>query len=127
MCRSGGLGHEGGYRLLGGFRDPIGYWRKYLSEFDERRLSETATLRVSPLVFEGLPRYFEPALVGAVQDSAGEPDAEGWREIALPIGSAEWSLPEILRLGSGAEVMGPKELRDRIAGHTAEMASRYRR
>ncbi len=106
--------------------DLIGYWRKYLSEFDERRLRETATLRVSPLVFDELPRYFEPAVVRAAQASAGEPDAEGWREIALPMESVEWSLPEILRLGSGAEAMGPKELRDRIAGHAAAMASRYR-
>lgn len=102
-----------------------GYWREYLTSFDERRLGQQAVLRLSPLVFDGLPGYFEPAVVRAARAGAGAPDEHGWREVTFPIESVDRAVPDVLRLGAGAEVLTPIELRDRIAEHAAAMVRTY--
>ncbi|PXX53396.1 putative DNA-binding transcriptional regulator YafY [Nocardia tenerifensis] len=103
-----------------------GYWREYLESFDRRRLRQAATLRMSPLVFDRMPEYFDPAVVQAARESAGAPDAHGWREITLPIESVDRAVPDVLRLGAGAEVLAPNELRERIAEHAGAMGRIYR-
>lgn len=101
------------------------YWADYLTGFESRRHRGTATLRLSAAVFDGLPGYFDSAVVRAARVSAGEPDAYGRREVRIPIESVRRAVPEILGLGAGAEVLAPQDLRERIAEHVAEMARIY--
>ncbi|WP_353526439.1 WCX domain-containing protein [Nocardia seriolae] len=51
---------------------------------------------------------------------------DGYRRIRLPIESIDRSVPYLLRLGSGAEVLAPEELRHAMAAEVAAMARVYR-
>jgi predicted DNA-binding transcriptional regulator YafY len=102
------------------------YWGGYLARFDERRHRADAVLRVSAGCFEQLDQLLEPAMVAAARRTAGEPGADGWRQVTVPVESAEQAVPELLRLGPDAEVVAPAELRDRMVGALDAMAARYR-
>lgn len=80
-------------------------------------------LRLSAEAFAGIGQVLEPAAVRAATESA-EPDADGWTQVVVPIGSAERALPELLSLGAGAEVVGPP-LREKKRSTPAEMLARY--
>ena len=101
------------------------YWRGYLARFDERRRWAEAELRVSADGFERLDQLLEPAMVQAARRTAGEPDAEGWRRITVPIESPGQAVPELLRLGADAEVLAPAELRDQMLATLAATTARY--
>jgi len=101
------------------------YWRGYLARFDERRHRAEATLRIAPDVFGRLDQLWEPAMVAAAHRTAEAPDAAGWRRCTVPVESAEQAVPELLRLGPGAEVLAPDALRARMVDTLAEMAARY--
>jgi predicted DNA-binding transcriptional regulator YafY len=101
------------------------HWRSYLDEFDVRRYQGEAVMRISPTIVEHLPDLMEPAVVRAARDSAGPPDPEGWVQVVIPIESVNHAAGLLLRLGSGAEVLAPTELRDRIAETARAMAETY--
>jgi predicted DNA-binding transcriptional regulator YafY len=103
------------------------YWAGYLARFDERRHRAEAVLRVSAGCFELLDQLLEPAMVAAARRTAGEPDADGWRQVTVPVESAAQAVPELLRLGPDAEVVAPADLRDRMIDALETMAARYRR
>ncbi|GAA4230916.1 putative DNA-binding transcriptional regulator YafY [Streptosporangium album] len=107
--------------------DLTAYWQTYLEHFDARRHRREATLRVSPDALDRMPHLMEPAVVQAARRSAGEPDSEGWTQVTIPIESVEQALPELLRLGAGAEVLAPRELRERITETLDALALVYRR
>ncbi|MTE14534.1 helix-turn-helix transcriptional regulator [Nocardia aurantiaca] len=101
------------------------YWSTYLKSFDQRRRRDSALLRLAAETFERLSELLDPASAQAARDSAKDPDPDGFREVYLPIESLDRALSDILRLGAGAEVLGPHELRRRIATQTAAMARLY--
>ncbi|GAB0107752.1 YafY family protein [Nocardia sp. JMUB6875] len=105
--------------------DLAAYWSGYLESFDQRRHRDSASIRVDSATFERLTELLEPAAVQAARDSATAPDPTGHREIRLPIESLDRAVPDLLRLGAGAEVLGPEELRARLATETAAMARVY--
>ena len=90
--------------------DLANYWQDYLKNFDARRHRDEATLRLSPNAFNRLPYLWEPATIEAAHQSAA-PDANGWTRVTIPIESAEQALPELLKLGADAEILGPPALR----------------
>ncbi len=106
--------------------DLAAYWSGYLESFDQRRHRDSASIRVDSATFERLTELLDPAAVQAARESATAPDPTGHREIRLPIESLERAVPDVLRLGAGAEVLGPEELRSRLAAETAAMARAYR-
>ncbi|HEY0575556.1 MAG TPA: WYL domain-containing protein [Pseudonocardia sp.] len=101
------------------------YWRGYLARFDERRHWAEAELRVSADGFARLDQLLEPAVVAAARRTAGEPGADGWRRITVPIESPAQAVPELLRLGADAEVLAPAELRDHMLATLAATAAHY--
>ncbi|MDT7600686.1 MAG: hypothetical protein QOK26_2763 [Pseudonocardiales bacterium] len=103
------------------------YWSGYLARLDERRHRAEAVLRVSAGCFELLDQLLEPAMVTAARRTAGEPDADGWRQVTVPVESTAQAVPELLRLGPDAEVVAPADLRDRVIDALETMAGRYRR
>ncbi|WP_064745558.1 helix-turn-helix transcriptional regulator [Pseudonocardia acaciae] len=105
--------------------DLAGYWRGYLERFDQRRYRARATLRLSPAAFDDLDGLLEPSAAKAARNTAGEPGADGWRRVTIPIESTEYALPELLRLGADAEVIDPPELRDRLVGTLDAARARY--
>ncbi|QNP75026.1 WYL domain-containing protein [Streptomyces roseirectus] len=86
-----------------------------------------AGLRLSPGVFARLPDLVEPVVCRAARVSAGEPEADGWVRVVVPVESARRAVEMVLRFGTGAEVVGPAEVRERMARTVAELAGRYGR
>jgi predicted DNA-binding transcriptional regulator YafY len=62
-----------------------------------------------------------------VREGTGEgADADGWTVVVVPIESVERAHDEFLGLGADAEVLGPPELRTRLARTVTALAERYR-
>jgi predicted DNA-binding transcriptional regulator YafY len=93
--------------------DLAGYWQTYLDHFDTRRNQGEATLRLSPNGLRVLYQLMESAVAGAARRTATSATPEGWVQVTIPIESAEQALPELLRLGADAEILFPRELRER--------------
>jgi predicted DNA-binding transcriptional regulator YafY len=58
---------------------------------------------------------------------AGPSDADGWLTLTIRLESLWYGESSMLRLGKDAEVIGPPELRERLAATSSEMAARYGR
>ena len=101
------------------------YWERSVTAYQESMPSFEAVVRVGP---EGLDRLGQ-ALGGpaarAVTAAAGEPDEAGWLTLRLRLEDLWHAEPQILMLGTEAEVLEPEELRDRIAAASRRMAARY--
>jgi hypothetical protein len=68
---------------------------------------------------------FPPEMARRARAAAGEPDSSGWLVTDVPIESIRHGHVELLRLGAGAEVLGPPELRERFAETVRGMVDLY--
>jgi predicted DNA-binding transcriptional regulator YafY len=105
--------------------DLAAHWRAYLDEFTDRRHQLKAAVRVSAAGLRRLRHLMEPAVVRAVDASAGPPDDEGWVTATLPIESVNHAHEALLRLGAEVEVLTPPRLREVFSRTAAELARRY--
>ncbi|MEV4251990.1 YafY family protein [Spirillospora sp. NPDC049652] len=105
--------------------DLAAHWASYLRSFDERRLTLTATVRLSPRVLGRLTDFLDDASARAARETARPAGEDGWVEVVVPVESAERGVHDLLRLGNDAEVVGPPELRARVADTVAALARRY--
>lgn len=87
------------------------YWAAYQRDFHDRLFSGEALVRLAPGV--SLPRAERVGTTAA------------WTLARVPVESADRAVAEFLRLGTDIEVLGPPELRARIARTIAELAERY--
>ncbi|GAB3244416.1 helix-turn-helix transcriptional regulator [Kineosporia babensis] len=101
------------------------YWQASLENFDRRRLTTRAVLRLTPEGVLRLPQVLEPVAVEAARASAVGPDPEGWTEVSIPVESPEASVLELIRLGADAEVKEPEELRQAMIRELQRMTERY--
>jgi predicted DNA-binding transcriptional regulator YafY len=99
------------------------YWEKSLTEFEERRHSGEAVIRLSPRGVERLEHYVGARVVQAAKDTA-EPDGE-WTRARVPIESPGHALADFLRLGTDVEVLEPPELRELFAATARGLAGMY--
>ena len=99
------------------------HWRDYLDRYDARRLAARATVRLSPVGLERLPDFLDAAAIAAAAQTA--PDADGWTTVTIPIESVARAVPELLAFGADAEVVAPRELRDRLAATARAMVTAY--
>jgi predicted DNA-binding transcriptional regulator YafY len=99
------------------------YWTENTRRLDAELHPNEATLRLSPwglkMMDTILPSY---ARAGAI---VGEPNESGWRVVTLPVPSTGWAAHELLRFGAEAEVLGPPELRARMAEIVGSLESVY--
>ncbi len=100
------------------------FWSAYQRDYRRRAYGATAHVRISPAGRELL------FLVGGVparqaRTSFTEPDADGWVEAQVPIESIAHGHHALLQLGEQVEVLGPPELRERMATSGRELARRY--
>ena len=105
--------------------DLAAYWQNWSADFERRLYRGEAVVRLSPRIFAALSTYFNAVMAHAASESAGPPDAEGWREVTIPIESLEYTVSDLLRLGSEVEVMAPPELRARFGEIIAALTARY--
>ncbi|MFP3988762.1 WYL domain-containing protein [Streptomyces sp. E11-3] len=104
--------------------DLAAYWEESSRRLEAARYQGIARLRISPRAQRLLPMQFGAAGTQALTD-AGPADAEGWVEVELPVEAQAVAVSDVLRLGLEAEVLGPPELREAVAGTAAALADRY--
>ncbi|MBE1535980.1 helix-turn-helix transcriptional regulator [Actinomadura algeriensis] len=103
------------------------HWREQADAFARSMLREEITVRLSPAGMRGLRSATTEHAARHAAAAAGEPDADGWRTTVLPVESLEVAAQELRILGADAEVLGPPELRARMAATAARLAALYAR
>jgi predicted DNA-binding transcriptional regulator YafY len=100
------------------------YWTDSTHRLDAELYPNKATLRIS---LWGA-KMMESILPFHVRSEAeiGEPDESGWRVVTLPVAPMRWAPYELLRFGAEAEVLGPPELRARMAEVAGSLGNLYR-
>ncbi|KAK1184923.1 WYL domain-containing protein [Streptomyces sp. NBS 14/10] len=101
------------------------YWTSYLDDFQARRYTGTATIRLSPQGRRRLPDNVPPEVVRAVESTATAVGDDGWVEAVIPTESTYHARGELLRLGVDVEVVAPAELRQAMAATVGVLARAY--
>jgi predicted DNA-binding transcriptional regulator YafY len=105
--------------------DLAAYWTSYLRDFHERLTSATAVVRLSR---NGLARarlLLSGLVYELVQETASEPDVDGWVRAEVPIETLEFTESELLRLGSDLEVLAPRSLRSKLKETAGRLQAMY--
>jgi predicted DNA-binding transcriptional regulator YafY len=105
--------------------DLAAFWESYLADFDARRYTDTATVRISPDLRERLVDAVEPAIHRAVEESASAPDGDGWVTAVVPIEKMSHAHRLFLGFGEDVEVLSPVSLRERIRESAMALAKAY--
>jgi predicted DNA-binding transcriptional regulator YafY len=102
------------------------YWRESTRRFEAELYQGEARLTVSARGLKWLTHDFSGAVAAACRRNARpDPDRKGWSLVRIPIESAEHAAGQLLRLGPEALVLGPKDLRERMAAQARALASLY--
>ena len=96
------------------------FWAESTRRFEEGVYRDAATMRVSPMGWKRL-RNFSPIVVAAAERTAGTPEANGWRQVTVPIESIDDAALQMLQLGGEAEVLEPQALRQALHAAGARM------
>jgi predicted DNA-binding transcriptional regulator YafY len=105
--------------------DLAAHWASYLEDFQSRRFTGTATIRLSPVGRRRLPDNLPPEVVRAVASTATAVGDDGWVEAVIPVENTDHACGELLRLGADVEVVAPGELRRAMAGIVGVLARVY--
>jgi len=103
--------------------DLAAYWAEFARGYEARIYTAEARLRAHPDAIWLLSRI--NARLAEAVETAGPPDADGWREVAIPIESIGQATATLLRLGARAEVLDPPELRQSIREAAQGLAAIY--
>jgi predicted DNA-binding transcriptional regulator YafY len=106
--------------------DLAAFWETWAHEFESRMHQLEARIRVSPHGLVMMEHLFSSATMRAVRESERPADADGWVEVSVPLESMEYAFTDLLPLGAEIEVLGPPELRERIAVIVEAMQGMYR-
>lgn len=93
--------------------DLAGYWRQSTDRLEAEMYPNLARVRLSDLGAR-LSHHLLPGYAAARMTVSNVPDANGWFEATIPVGSAWTAASDLLRLGCEVEVLEPPELRDRL-------------
>lgn len=104
--------------------DLAAHWKSYVDDFDRRRHTGRATIRLAPGIIARLPDLVEAPVARAVHDT-GTAAADGWTVAAIPVEDTEQACRDLLRLGADVEVLAPEPLRRAMSETVAALARRY--
>jgi predicted DNA-binding transcriptional regulator YafY len=99
------------------------WWAAHLADFDKRRLSRVAVVRLSPGLVRRLPDLSDAALREAVVGVA--PDADGWTTVDLPIEHDEVAARQLLPHAADLEVVSPGSLRELVVARARAVVAMY--
>ena len=103
--------------------DLASWWDESSAAFDRAILRLRCRLRLDPVALRRLPAAVPgPSTVASVA-AAGEPDAEGRRDVELGVESVEVAVSQLASLGGAVEVLEPAELRAALAAHGSRLAA----
>ena len=100
--------------------DLAAFWSGQSAEFSRSLLREVVTLRLSERGRRMLRHVADPA---ALDDALASLEPDG--TVRLAVESVPVAYSQVLRFGPEAEVLGPPELRELVAGAAARMAALY--
>ncbi|WP_410538843.1 helix-turn-helix transcriptional regulator [Streptomyces sp. KL2] len=105
--------------------DLPGFWEERAAAFARSILRETAVVRLTEAGTRAL-RYATDRAAAEDALARGETDEEGLTTVTLPVESLDVAYGQLLALGPECEVLGPPELRDRMARAAERTAELYR-
>jgi predicted DNA-binding transcriptional regulator YafY len=103
--------------------DLAAYWAQFAEGYERRMLSGQARVRANPEALWLMSRINAP--MAEAVERAGPPDADGWRELTIPVESIGQATATLLRLGPRAEVLAPPELREAIRAAVSGLQAIY--
>ncbi len=100
------------------------FWEAWCREFETSRPVFIATVRISPALYELLPRYFGEN-GRDLTAKASPPDAEGWRTLDLPFESLPAARERLLSFGRAVEILAPEALRLTVLDFARQIVDFY--
>lgn len=113
-----------GFTREEGFDLP-GFWEERSAAFARSILRESVVLRLTEAGARAL-RHVTDRTAAEEALALGETDGQGWITVTLPVESWEIASTQLLSLGPECEVLGPPELRERMAEAAERTAALYR-
>jgi len=101
------------------------YWLEWSARLQETLYNGgSATVRLSPHAANHW-WMLGPVAGRALRETGSEPDAEGWRQVVMPIESLEHARIDLGRFGPDVEVLEPAALRELMLTSARETVRRY--
>jgi predicted DNA-binding transcriptional regulator YafY len=100
------------------------FWVTSSRAFETSVYHSNATLRVTA---RGLAKLgaLGSRVAQAAAETATPADTDGWINVTIPIESVERAASDLIALGADAEVVEPRELRERLAATVQELVRLY--
>ncbi|MYR45650.1 YafY family protein [Streptomyces sp. SID5910] len=102
------------------------FWTERAEQFARSILRAEVVVRLSPRGLRELPHAVDAPAAREVLAAGGEPDADGWVTVTLPVESEEVAHAQLRGLGPEVEVLAPGTLRERFARDARRIAGLYR-
>lgn len=100
------------------------FWARWARAFEERLLSERATIEIST-AGRRLLRDVSPSTARAVDANNRPCTHEGWVQAEIPVEGADYAARQLLRLGAELRVIAPIALRQAVAKEARRVAKLY--
>ena len=102
-----------------------GFWSHWLVEFEATRPQVQVRVRIQRAAVPELERVLAPRDQAALRAAVTAADGTEWMTITLPFERHEYAQRDLLGLGDRVELLGPPELRRRIAATARTLAALY--
>ncbi|GAA1655648.1 YafY family protein [Kribbella alba] len=101
------------------------HWQEHLDQFEERRFTAHALVRISSALVARLTDLSASLLLKAIADAAAEPAEDGSITVAVPIESVANAATQLVRYGNALEVLEPLELRAELTRLARSLVELY--
>lgn len=105
--------------------DLAAYWRESTRRFEAELYRGEARLTVSARGFKLLREQASAVAAAATHSARPDPEREDWVVVQIPIETVDHAARQLLKLGADAVVLGPKDLRERMAAQARAIAALY--
>jgi predicted DNA-binding transcriptional regulator YafY len=102
------------------------WWTGASARFADAMLRVTVRIRLGPHGLRHLRHVTDPDAALRAIAHAGEPDADGWRELSLDVESIVVGASQLTGLGASVEALDPPELRTALYEAGRALAERNR-
>jgi predicted DNA-binding transcriptional regulator YafY len=106
--------------------DLAAFWRAWCTDYEARRPSYPARVRVAPELVPELPLFFGDPIRETITQAA-PPDDEGWITLTLPFENIYAARTQLLGYGRAVEVLAPVALRKSVLDHATQIVDFYAR
>jgi len=101
------------------------YWQQHLDQFEVRRFTGHALVRIAPSLVRQLADLSAPLLLKAITDAKAEPADDGSITVEVPIESVPNAATQLIRFAGDLEVLEPPELRAELTRLARTIIERY--